>query len=234
MSRSRAPYAFGCVGLIVAALTAPWACIPHPEQDFEDYQERIASFPKPVIEASVIDTGPPPTKAVEGIYYGACLSELAFGQPDNVFNFYTTTKFTPGPNGGPGKLELTIQPLKVFNKKPPATVTLADKVGGAIVATPADVSAAGKYTINLGTVTVPGEANPISGSNVLIENGSLQGNFAEARFCARLGGEVKQPVAAARTLDTSQNICQFVAVKEGDTRPALTASDFQAATCPVD
>jgi hypothetical protein len=233
MSRSRAPLAFGSLGLIVAALMAPWACIPHPDTDFEDYQERIASFPKPVIEASVVDQGPPPTTAVEGIYYGACLSELAFGQPDNVFNFYTKTKFTPGTNGGPGKLELSIQPLILVNNKPPPTISLSGAVGSPIAAPAADVNAAGKYTINLGTVTVPGTANPISGSNVLIESATLQGNFAEARFCARLGGEVKQPVAAARTLDTSQNICQFLPIKDGDPKPVLAAGDFQAASCPL-
>lgn len=233
MPRSRAPLAFGCLGFVVAALTAPYACIPHPDTDFEDYQERIASFPKPVIEASVFETAPPPTQAVEGIYYGACLSELAFGQPDNVFNFYTKTKYTPGANGGPGKLELSIQPLVVINKKPPPTISLAGAVGAAIEAKPADVDAAGKYLINLGTVTVPGTANPISGSDVLIESATLQGSFAAERFCARLGGEVKQPIAAARTLDTSQNICQFVPIKDGDARPPLTAAEFQAASCPL-
>lgn len=233
MLRARSRRLLGCLGLLTAGLAVSWACIPHPEKDFEDYQDRIASFPKAQVEASVFEAAPPPTQAVDGIYYGACLSELAFGQPSKVFNFYTKTKFTPAENGNPAKLELSIQPLKVENAQPPATVSLAGAVGSPIPAPAAPVDSAGKYKLELGTVNVPGTANPISGSDVIIEVATLQGNFAESRFCARLGGNVKKPEAAARTLDIEQNVCQFVPIKDGDARPELTAADFQAASCPL-
>ena len=222
----------GCLGALVVAFGATWACIPHPDGDFEDYQERIATFPKPLVEASTFEAAAPPTEAVEGLYYGACLAELAFGQPSKRFNFFTLTKYTPDPSGA--KLQLSIQPLAVVNNQPPPTVSKANAVGSEIPAPAADVSAAGRFRIELGTVNVPGTANPISGSDVEILGSSLDGRFAEARFCARLGGQVVKPAAAARQLDPPQNICQFVPVKDGDPMPEFTEADFQPGSCPLD
>lgn len=228
----RARFALGCLGALVIAFGSTWACIPHPADDFEDYQERVANLPKATVEASTFEAAPPPTNAVEGTYYGICVSELAFGQVNKGFNFFTLTKFTPGEAGG--KLELSIQPLAIVNNQPPPTVSKAGAVGSPIAAPPADVAADGKYKIDLGTVTVPGTANPISGSDVEILTATLEGRFAEAKFCARLGGQVTKPVAAARVLNPPQNICQFVPIKDGDPTPGFTSADFQPESCPVD
>jgi hypothetical protein len=213
-----------------AAAFGPWACIPHPEEDFENYQERIANLPKLGVEASTFEASAPPAEAVKSLYYGACLSELAFKQASKVFNFYTNTEFTPSPGGG-GTLVLSIQALKIKSGSfPPDTVTSADIRGGIIKATAA-VDAQGRFRLELGTVTVPGECNPISGSDVLIENTTLAGRFAAERFCARLGGDVRQPAASARTLNDT-NICQFIPVNDGDKRPELVYADLAPDSCP--
>jgi hypothetical protein len=225
-------FTLGCVGALVVAFGMTWACLPHTEGDFEDFQVRAANLPKPNIEASTFEAAPPPTNAVEGLYYGACVSELAFGQPSKAFNFYTLTKYTPDTGSG-AKLELSIQPLAVVNNLPPPTIAKSGAVGDPIPAPLASVAATGRYRLELGTVHVPGKANPISGSDVEILRASLDGLFAEERFCARLGGEVTQPVAAARTLDPPQNICQFYKIKDGDPTPTLSSSDFQPTSCPV-
>jgi len=228
----RARVLVGFSSCFLAAALGPWACIPHPDDDFGDYQSRIRALPSQQIEASTFDAAPPPTQAVKGLYYGACLSELAFGQVTKVFNFYTNTEFTPGPSGG--TLSLTIQALRVVNGVlPPETISSSGISGGVIPAPSAPVDAEGKFALTLGTVTVPGDSNPISGSNVLIENTTLTGRFAENRFCARLGGDVRQPAAAARTLNIDRNVCQFVPIKDGDTRPEFTAADFQPGACPL-
>ena len=83
-------------------------------------------------------------------------------------------------------------------------------------------------------MNVPGSANPISGSDVEILAANLDGLFAEARFCARLGGQVVKPAAVARQLDPPQNICQFVPIKDGDPMPAFTDADFVPGACPLD
>jgi hypothetical protein len=226
----RARFAVGCLGALAIAVGSTWACIPNPGGDFEDFQERLASFPKQVLEASTFEAAPPPTQAVEGTYYGACVAELAFGQANKRFSFFTTTKFTPEAAGG--TLELSIQPLKLANEAPPATVTKADAVGSLIPAPPATVAADGKFRVELGTVTVPGAANPISGSDVEILNAFLQGRFAEGKFCSRLGGEVTKPAAAARTLNPAKNTCYFVPIKDGDPMPEFTNNDFADGICP--
>ncbi len=181
--------------------------------------------------------GAPPTEAQEGLYYGACLSQLAFGRLDRVFSFYSKSKFTPDPAGG-GKLILTLQALALEPGGPgtdrrPTTVEQAKTIGGTMTspdpATP-NVQGSGKYSVELGTVTVPGEANPITGREVIIEQAKLNGLYASERFCAQLNGNVIQPVQL--TLSPDQNICQFVKVEEGAARPELTAADFTASACP--
>jgi hypothetical protein len=226
----RARLVLGSLGCVTAVLIAPWACIPHPEQDFEDYQERIANFPKETVEAAAFDTSAPPTSAVEGLYYGACLSELEFGQPKLVFNFYPMTKFAPEPT--PAQLTLSIQSLKVINRAPPPTISLAGVIGSPIAAPATTVDAEGLFLIQLGTVIIPGEANPVSGSEAQIDDAVLRGRFGADRFCARLGGRVIRPTAAARTLKDGENICQFVPIKDGDPTPTFTGANFQAASCP--
>jgi hypothetical protein len=214
-----------------AAALGPWACIPHPEQDFDDYQERIANIPKSQIDASAFEAAAPPAEPVKGLYYGACLSELAFNQVSKVFNFYTNTEFTPSAQGN--KLTLSIQALKVKSGSfPPDTITSAD-ISGGIIKAPALVDREGKFRLELGTVTIPGDCNPISGSNVLIENTVLIGRFAADRICARLGGDVRQPAASARSLNIDKNVCQFVPIQEGAKRPEVTLADLQAEACPL-
>ena len=229
----RARLALGCLGGVALGLGGVWACIPNPSGAFEDFQERIKSFEGPPIEEAgpPVEAGPPPTEATEGLYYGACYSELALGQVTNVLSFYTKTKFTPDAAGG--QLELTIEALKFENLAPPAKVSREGITGGIIPAPAAAVNAEGQFTLSLGTVSVPGDANPISQSEVLIENAQLQGRFAAAQFCGRLTGFVVKPAAASRNLDIEKNFCQFRPIKDGDDTPVLTRADFQPSACPL-
>lgn len=230
MRRSR--FKVGCfAGASIALSVLGFACIPHPDDDFSDFQKRVANLPKPVTDgATTFEAAPPPTDAVEGLYYGACMSELAFSDPNKIFNLFTHTKFTP--SGAGGKLELSIGTLKIEpGPKPPSTVGQAGVVGTPFAGS-ADVDAQGKFNMQLGTVGFPGAANPISGSDVVILNGSLQGRFSAERFCARLGGHVEKPESATRDLNPPDNICQFVPVKDGDKTPTFSFADLTAAGCP--
>lgn len=231
----RARFALGFLGSVATASFGVWSCIPHPTDDFEDYQERIASF-QGVGGGAALDSGPPPTDAQTGLYYSACLSELANFQVQRVLSFYTKTEFTPT-TGGAGTLKLTIQALKVTNSAPPPTVNPADIVGGIIPdpannPQPAAVDASGLFTLNLGQTLVPGSANPITGSNIRIENGQLLGRFGTSRFCARLSGNLEEPTPAKRTLAGERNVCIFVPIKDGDPTPTFTPQEFSASACP--
>lgn len=220
--------------LFVFATAGVLACIPHPDQDFEDYSKRVAEFaPTTAGDGGSFEAQAPPTESVKGTYYGACLSQLALSQLKKVFNFYTVTSFEPDPAGG-GKLSLTFQALKLSaSQGPPETVSSAGVTGEKkdVPANTPNVSAAdGRFTIDLGTMTVPGDANPITGRDVIINSTLLTGFFGKDRFCARLNGDVVQPLQL--TLDPERNICQFVPIKEGDPPPTFTLADFEPGACP--
>jgi len=209
------------------------ACIPHPTGDFDDYTARTEGYGTPTGDGGAFD-GAPPTAEVDGLFYGACLSQLAFNRVDRVFNFYTKTKYIPDAAGGTGKLTLSLQAMAVdpATNGPPKTFAKTGTSGGEMLSpTPAVVGADGKYTLELGLVAVPGNANPITGRDVEIINTKLVGRFAEQQFCARLNGTVVKPTNIP--LEPEKNVCQFVLVKDGDPTPIFASSDaFTPSTCP--
>jgi hypothetical protein len=226
--RARYPLVF------LASTLGVLACIPHPDQDFEDYSKRANELaPAPTVDAAVFEAAAPPTEAISGVYYGACLSQLAYYQLVDVFSFYTDTKFVPEAAGG-GKLSIVLQPLKLTPDQNPPTTASRAGIGGEtkdVQASAPNVAAAdGRFTIELGTTTVPGEANPITGRNVVIDAAKLTGFFGKDRFCARLNGNVVQPIQL--TLEPEKNICQFFPIKDGDPTPVLKIEDFQPGSCP--
>jgi hypothetical protein len=230
---------FLLLGFVGVGVGIGAACIPHPTDDFEDYQERIAPFAAPPEDPDAsFEAGPPPTEASEGLYYGACLSQLAFGRMDRVFSFYTKTSFVPAESGG-GSLVLSLQPMRLTSvgeppRDVPPTLFSESELTGQPAESPApaspNVEPTSRWAVDLGTVEVPGDANPITGRPVVIENTRLTGQFGTERFCARLNGDVKQPVEL--TLTPSDNICQFYLLEEGDAVPTLVREDFNAAACP--
>ena len=217
---------------VVSVAGVLFACIPHPKDDFEDYTDRTGSFrptntPK---DAEIPDTAPP-TMAVEATYFGACLSQLAAGRIDRVLRFYTETKFTPDASGGTGKLTLKIPAMKLGpNSGPPASFSKSENVGMTFAVNDQPVDAKGVYPADLGTVSIPGSSNPISGRDIVIENVKLPGRFAAKRFCSQLSGDVKQPTEI--TLTPSANTCIFQEAKDGDPLPAITVADFENG-CPL-
>jgi hypothetical protein len=227
--RARYPLAF------LAAALGVFACFPHPAGDFEDFGDRVNALAPPVSDGGGnFEAAPPPTEAVTGEYYVACLSQLAYGQGSKVFSFFAETKFEPEPGGG-GKLSLALHPLKLgADANPPKVLSKADIVGETknVPATTPNVAADGRYTIELGTTTVPGEANPITQRNVIIESTKLTGFFGTSRFCAQLNGNVTQPIPL--TLNPPENICQFSPMKEGDAIPVIPNGDenYKAGACP--
>lgn len=209
----------GC--FVLATTISAAGCLPNSDKDFDKYSERAAPFTQTPSDAGVFDAAPPPTEGVEGLYYAACLTFLAYGSTQRVFNFYTHTKFVPDASGG-GTLTFTLKPLAVDAalQKPPATISEAGTVGDAYTSLPTtapNVDATGRYTMQFGDVHIPGAANPITGRDITIENTVFTGHFGSGRSCAQLSGSVTKPVTL--TLEPTQNTCIIVPIKDGDPTP---------------
>jgi hypothetical protein len=221
----------GCVACLAGSFAIVAACLPNPKKDFEDYSDKTADYRKSgPKDGGDIDSAPP-TQAVEGLYFGACLSKLAAGRIDRVLRFYTESKFTPGAGGAASKLTMKITPMKLGpNNSAPAAFVKSETIGDTFTIDSVDVDARGVFPGALGTVKVPGAANPISGRDIVIENTSLNGRYAEEKFCTQLAGHVVQPTDIELIGD--DNTCLFFKTKEGDPLPAINVAMFDPG-CPL-
>lgn len=212
------------------------ACIPDPKGDFQDYTDRTTEFRKSPTDAAVPDATVI-EGAVKGLYFGACLSKLAAGRIDRVLRFYTELEYTPDATGAKtGKITLKLTALKLgANNGPPDKVAVDWKVGNTYTVDKSPTSDKGVYAASLGTVSIPGAANPISGRDIIVEQAAVPGKFADlggGKFCSQLSGHVVQPTDIP--LEGADNTCIFLPVKEGDAPPVLekTGKDFPE-TCAL-
>lgn len=216
------------------ALVLVAACIPDPKGDFGDFVDRTevdrAKEPTVPEGGSGIDAAPP-TVAVEGLYYGACLSALSSGDTVRVLRFYTKTKFTPVAGEG-GKLDLELFPLKAWDKAnndvlpvEQSKVAESEIRGKPVTAKAMAVDASGKFVADLGRITMPGEANPITGRDIVIDNLVLRGIFGDGpRFCSSLEGQITSPIN--QPLLAKDNICIFAKAKDGDPAMQFERNEF--------
>jgi hypothetical protein len=215
-------------------------CIPDPEGDFKNYNERTASFRNQ--EAGAFDAAPPPG-SFEGLYFAACLSKLAAGRVDRVLRFYTQVKFIKDPDPATtGKISLELTPMKLGpNDGPPPTVSKDQTVGDSYKIVDKPTNAIGVYDGAIGSdidgdgkteVKIPGASNPISGREIEVETAAVNGRVGPGRFCSQLSGEVVVPTII--TLEGDANTCLYFPVKEGDVTPTLAkdGSDFKSG-CPL-
>ena len=222
----------------VSAFAFVAACLPDPKGEYEDYLERTSGMTgssSTVADAS-IDTKPPET-AVEALYVGICVTALAARDPSQALRFYTETKFTPDPSGG-GKITMAVTPMLGWDKNvppsgeytQPKSVSKSETRGATINVADVPVAAGqGRFTANLGTVNLNGEANSVSGRDAVIEGTVLDGRFGGGdRFCTTLGGDLTVPYSFK--FDPAQNTCIFVKAKEGDPLPTIASEEF---VCPL-
>jgi hypothetical protein len=227
----------GVFGLVVFSVVACGKVYSEESPPLTPVKDDASIAPGDAGNNTSPDAAPSPDASADAIsgdtalYYGACLSELAFQQPSKVFNIYATVTFSVD------TLNLGFQFLAVTNNfEPPTNVSKLGAVG------PLHSGAArgdtnGSYPLSIGTMEIPGTANPISGSDAQINASAIAvrwigGAGIGSRFCGRLSGMVVKPVAATRELDPDMNICHFVPITEGAATPRFTAADFQSSACP--
>jgi hypothetical protein len=161
------------------------ACIPHPKEEYDDFLTRTESYrnkPTPEDDSGPIDAQAP-TQAIEGLYFGTCLSSLSVGDLKKVLRFYTEVRFVPGAAGG--KLDIQFTPLKGVDLSsgnpvpvPPDNVSKGQTFGAPFGQKEADVSNTGRFKVLFPLVTIDKNANPISGREIMIQNVTFEGLFS--------------------------------------------------------
>jgi hypothetical protein len=227
----RAVFSVGPLAIALGILVG--ACGPDPAADYEDFQKATDGVRGVKVggagaggesgaggEAGESGAGGEGGSAAAGIpdatgtFHVSCLSSLALEDTENSIRFIGDIKVENITETG-ATVTMSLAPLTVG-----ATSTSA-VVGTPLTGT-AEVSADKTFTLSFGaTVTVPGTANPISGSNIVIENGSMAGILKGAdAFCAELNGHVTAPVDYS--LDPpSVDVCVFQRVVGDTVAPIL-------------
>lgn len=156
----------------ILALVGLGGC-PDPQKSFDDFVKR----------APTRDGGGGGGGTLEDISGTFLLAVSTVLAPDAPIQFITDSKLTP--NGdGTAKLDMTLTPLTVMGRT---------KVGTPIVVKGAAIDENGAFTIDLMTQTVPGAANPVSGSDIeakLVLKGAIR---SKDRFCGDIEGELVKP-----------------------------------------
>ena len=200
------PALFG--GLVALAWVAV-GCIS-PKDDYADFAAR----PLAEREASVADVQVSPcqeilSQVVSGSYYTSCLpKELSAS-----FVFVTTQKVTVFEDGTTGTLEMSFTALKV------GATSMTETTGPVNMLPKTTIDANCAYTLNIGTLTLPTEANTL-GRDLTATDVVLRGMFQIVdRSCAELDGEVK---LIELKLFGDGDICIFTRVAADGPVPEIT------------
>lgn len=187
---------------LVAALAGATGC-PDTEaklSDFLDNTKAIRDIPPPKEDLGAM------LADVSGTFILGLDPSVNPGLP---LQFIVTGTFTPSPTGG--SLNLEMQPLSL---EPQQTTMPRLPVGDALIFNDIEVREDGSYDVDLGEVTVIGEANPITGSE-LVATLTMSGFIQDENFiCGLVNGTLTSP--AELSLDGST----FGAVRIESTEPA--------------
>jgi hypothetical protein len=148
--------------------------------------ERFDEFSARVVDADPTASGCTPLTGVEDLSGQHFLAISVSVSPTQPLKFTCATTYD-GSDGG-GELALSCTPLKVSGLTP---------IGDPLVGS-GEVAADGTFSITFGTeadpATVPGMANPISGSDISTNGLTIDGTVCNASFfCGSLAGSIQQP-----------------------------------------
>ena len=199
------------------------ACVT-PENDYKDWQGRIANVEQELPEASVAEGG-----VIEGgldtafsqQYVMACGTQLAPGDVTKATYYLVSIQFAPG-SPGLGSVTLTDQALIVG-----ATGISGSNLVGASGTTTCTVQSDGTCAASFGPSVVPAAADAeIANTEVDFADSTLHLVIgSETQICASLSGDVTSPVPTQLT--AAQNPCPF---KETTGQiPSFTNADLH---CP--
>jgi hypothetical protein len=158
-----------------------------PDAAFDDFTQRYLEIhpPIPVVPGCGHEACTPPTiGANDGDFLMALSAKINPTKPVILLATVTTTA-----SGSGLGVSLKLQPLKADDRRTPT--------GEALDAGPFDVDANGQFSAQLPTLTVPGDANPITPGNPIEATAALCGHICGDEpdlVCGEVSGNVTKPI----------------------------------------
>ena len=167
----------------------------------------------------------PPTEAGVGQAYtnaAYCMTALASGDPAKAHRFALATIA-----GGNSTVTFEMTPLLSGATK----LDTAQTIGSIVTLADIAVAKSGAFDYVSPTgkiIEIPGEANPISGSRIMLERLDLSGKIDSSapKYCGSFVAKIIEP-AALKGSDVAAT-CLFYKLSPGDMLPVATAADYTA------
>ncbi len=196
---------------ILALLATPVLVgCPNPNSEFDEFVKRQAAIDMSV---NMPDQGPSKIFDVTGHFLLAVSTTL---DPSRPLQFLTDVTLVQ--TGSTATIAMQAQALRVADRGP---------TGGIISVAAQPVAADGTFSIPFGVQMVSGDANPITGSDIVADL-TLKGVTRSAnRLCGDITGMVIMPLA----LDLAGSTWGAIRIAPGTTGAALPAPD---STCPAE
>ena len=198
--------------LLALTLGAAFVHCAHPEADYESYLEvikrRTSSDPPP---ATCLGTPVTTDVDISGTYVGYC--RVNFASASQALRL--ATRFTKTGDSVAAKFE----PLKI------GSTTVNDTVGDPEVSATGTI-VGGKFKLDVGVVKVSGSANPISGSDIQIDNATFEAVInSKDEILAELDGALIKPFEFNLSDKSKTDICVFMRLADGVTLPEPPPGD---------
>lgn len=174
--------------LSVTAFVALASGCPDPAATYEDFGARYDEIHPPTTSGGTGGNLPctlPAEGELDGKYMKGLSAKLS---PPKAFALDMTMTTTADPGGGL-VVDVVLQPLSAMDQTTP--------VGDPFVLEDLLVAADGSFTWDLGTVTLIGAANPITGADIestLILSGEMCGGERAGFICGDVSGIVTKPL----------------------------------------
>jgi len=192
------PTARPLASLLLVVAIAPLAGCPSPKPDgkFDDFLDRTEEEREDAMNVKMDQGG-----ALADINGTFLLALASFLSPPTPLQYFTTVTFEENPDGSGGTMSLMLQPLSL---DPGQTTTPRQPVGEVLEIVDVPVSADGAFTIDvMEMIEIPGEANPITGSPIVVDRLILDGSIqSEDVFCGIADGHVLSPLDTPLTGST--------------------------------
>ena len=219
---SKLPGMFGmstAVGMLVAVTMLAGCPSPEVEGRYNEFGDKTqdirdeAASVKMDVAGTLVD--------VTGTFHFSLTATPV--APTTPFQFIATTVFTPNDAGG-GQLDIELQPLSL---ELGATNTPREFTGEPVPLSFV-VDEAGTFDADLGVIELVGEANPVTGSEI-VATMQLQGAILDANvYCGNVGGAVTVPA----NIDLTGSTFAAIRINPEDAMSPELLPDPPVGACP--